>query len=151
MVGCGQAKQAIAMGQGLFRARDAWLPPVRRVEILRKAAQLMQERAEPLVLDAGRKGGKPLVDSRVEVARAIEWHAELRRDAVIYPPTKGVYAFHLSLPSFYEQGRCGGLLRCGAGCARDVWPPAQDRSPAQITVWDCRMRNSSVLEQHSAN
>jgi acyl-CoA reductase-like NAD-dependent aldehyde dehydrogenase len=58
------------MGHGLFRARDAWLPPVRRVGILGKAAQLMEERAEPLALDAGRKRGKPLVYSRVEVARA---------------------------------------------------------------------------------
>ena len=67
-----QAEQAMATAYALFRDRDAWLPPSRRIEILRKAARLMEERAEPLALQAAREGGKPLVDSRVEVARAID-------------------------------------------------------------------------------
>jgi acyl-CoA reductase-like NAD-dependent aldehyde dehydrogenase len=32
----------------------------------------MQDRAESLALEAAREGGKPLTDSRVEVARAID-------------------------------------------------------------------------------
>ena len=32
----------------------------------------MEERAEDLALEAAREGGKPLIDSRVEVARAID-------------------------------------------------------------------------------
>ena len=67
-----QAEQAMTTAYALFRDRDAWLPPSRRIEILRKAARLMEERAEPLALQAAREGGKPLVDSRVEVARAID-------------------------------------------------------------------------------
>ena len=67
-----QAEQAMTTAYALFRDRDAWLPPSRRVEILRKAAGLMEDRAEPLALQASREGGKPLVDSRVEVARAID-------------------------------------------------------------------------------
>ena len=67
-----QIEQALATAYALFRDRDAWLPPARRIEILRKAAALMEQRAESLALEAAREGGKPLIDSRVEVARAID-------------------------------------------------------------------------------
>jgi acyl-CoA reductase-like NAD-dependent aldehyde dehydrogenase len=72
MAGAEQAEQAMATAYALFRDREAWLPPSRRIAILRQAARLMEERAEPLALEAAREGGKPLVDSRVEVARAID-------------------------------------------------------------------------------
>ena len=72
-------EQALAKAYALFRDRDAWLPPARRIEILRKAARLMEERAEALALEAAREGGKPLIDSRVEVARAIDGVLQLRR------------------------------------------------------------------------
>jgi acyl-CoA reductase-like NAD-dependent aldehyde dehydrogenase len=42
------------------------------VEILRNAAALMEDRVEEFAVEAAREGGKPLVDSRVEVARAID-------------------------------------------------------------------------------
>ncbi len=64
--------QALATAYGLYRDRDAWIAPAKRIEILHKAAQLMRERAEHLALEAAREGGKPLIDSRVEVARAID-------------------------------------------------------------------------------
>lgn len=63
---------ALQTAYALFRNRDRWLSPASRIEILRKAASLMEERAEQLALEAAREGGKPLVDSRVEVARAID-------------------------------------------------------------------------------
>ena len=65
-------ERALAKAHALFRDRDAWLSPARRIEILRAAARLMEERAEALALEAAREGGKPLNDSRVEVARAID-------------------------------------------------------------------------------
>lgn len=67
-----QVEHALATAYALFRDRDAWIPPSRRIEILRKAARLMEDRAEALALEAAREGGKPLLDSRVEVARAID-------------------------------------------------------------------------------
>ena len=67
-----EIEQALATAYALFRNRDAWLAPARRIEILRKAAALMEQRAETLTLEAAREGGKPLIDSRVEVARAID-------------------------------------------------------------------------------
>ena len=63
---------ALAAAYARFRDRDAWLSPGRRTEILERAATIMHERADTLALEAAREGGKPLVDSQVEVARAIE-------------------------------------------------------------------------------
>lgn len=56
----------------LYENRDAWLPMPKRVEILARTAEIMTERAEELATAAAREGGKPLLDSRVEVARAID-------------------------------------------------------------------------------
>lgn len=56
----------------LFAHRDSWLPTPRRIEILDRLGQLMQEHAEVLAMEAAREGGKPLADSTVEVQRAID-------------------------------------------------------------------------------
>ena len=66
------AETAMTTAHGLFRDRDAWLSPGRRIEILERAAQIIESRAEELALEAAREGGKPLIDSRIEVARAID-------------------------------------------------------------------------------
>jgi acyl-CoA reductase-like NAD-dependent aldehyde dehydrogenase len=63
---------ALATAHGLFRNRDAWIPAARRIEILRAAAGILRERREVLATESAREGGKPLVDSLVEVDRAIE-------------------------------------------------------------------------------
>ncbi|MGH8594507.1 MAG: aldehyde dehydrogenase family protein, partial [Gammaproteobacteria bacterium] len=64
--------QALATAYGLYRNRDAWLSPAKRIEVLEHSAAIMSERKEMLALEAAREGGKPLIDSRVEVARAID-------------------------------------------------------------------------------
>lgn len=64
--------QALATAYGLYRNRDAWLSKATRIEILERSAAIMSERKEMLALEAAREGGKPLIDSRVEVARAID-------------------------------------------------------------------------------
>jgi len=64
--------QALATAYGLYRDRDAWLSPAERIEILRRAAEIMRERREELALEAAREGGKPLADSLVETDRAID-------------------------------------------------------------------------------
>ena len=56
----------------LYRNRNNWLPAYRRVEILKKTAQLMEARFEDLAFGIAGEGGKPLVDARVEVTRAID-------------------------------------------------------------------------------
>ena len=65
-------EQALATAYSLFRDRDAWLPTARRIEILERAQALLRERAESLAIESAREGGKPLIDSRVEVARAAD-------------------------------------------------------------------------------
>ena len=70
--GAAAVEKALATAYALHRDRDAWLPPPKRIAILKKAVSLMEASAEELALEAAREGGKPLVDSRVEVARAID-------------------------------------------------------------------------------
>ena len=65
-------EEALYTAYRLFRDRDAWLSAARRIEILRGAAAIMQERREELAVEAAREGGKPLIDSRVEVDRAVD-------------------------------------------------------------------------------
>jgi acyl-CoA reductase-like NAD-dependent aldehyde dehydrogenase len=65
-------EKALKTAHALFRDRLNWLDPAKRIEVLEKTASIMQERFEYLALEAAREGGKPLVDSRVEVARAID-------------------------------------------------------------------------------
>ncbi len=66
------AERAMATAHGLFRDRDAWLSPAERLDVLENAAAIIESRAEALAVEAAREGGKPLIDSRVEVARAID-------------------------------------------------------------------------------
>jgi len=63
---------ALATAHAAFRDRSRWLAPAQRIGILRRAAALMEERSEDLAVEASREGGKPLVDSRVEVRRAVD-------------------------------------------------------------------------------
>ena len=64
--------RALEVAHSLFRDRRGWLPPLRRIEVLSGVASRMEREAEGLAVLAAREGGKPLVDSRVEVARAID-------------------------------------------------------------------------------
>lgn len=63
---------ALATADRLYKDRNGWLPIYKRVEVLEKTQSIMAARAEELALEAAREGGKPLIDSRVEVARAID-------------------------------------------------------------------------------
>lgn len=65
-------ERALDTAHKIFRDRNRWLPIPKRIEILEKTASLMEAQAEHLALEAAREGGKPLIDSRVEVARAID-------------------------------------------------------------------------------
>jgi len=65
-------EQALSTAASLYNNRDAWLPAEQRIHILEKTIVLMEERQEELAIEAAREGGKPLIDSKVEVARAID-------------------------------------------------------------------------------
>jgi acyl-CoA reductase-like NAD-dependent aldehyde dehydrogenase len=66
------AERALKTAHALYRDRDAWLPAWQRVDILERAVEIMSRRADYLALESAREGGKPLVDSQHEVARAID-------------------------------------------------------------------------------
>jgi acyl-CoA reductase-like NAD-dependent aldehyde dehydrogenase len=66
------AEKALSNASDLFNDRANWLSASKRIEILEKTAVLMLEQAEQLADIALQEGGKPLVDSQVEVARAID-------------------------------------------------------------------------------
>jgi len=56
----------------LFSNKKNWLDAEQRITILEKTAAIMQSRFDELATEAAREGGKPLTDSKVEVARAID-------------------------------------------------------------------------------
>jgi acyl-CoA reductase-like NAD-dependent aldehyde dehydrogenase len=64
--------QALKTAHNLYRNRSSWLPSADRIGILEKTATIMASRADELAIEAAREGGKPLLDSRIEVARAID-------------------------------------------------------------------------------
>ncbi len=63
---------ALDTAYALHRDKDGWLPLVERIAILERTAAVMSEHAGLLALEAAREGGKPLIDSKVEIARAID-------------------------------------------------------------------------------
>ena len=65
-------ERALATAHGLYRDRDGWLSKPQRIEILRKAVEIIKERREELAVAAAREGGKPLPDSLVEIDRAAD-------------------------------------------------------------------------------
>jgi len=70
--GSDAVEQALAIADALFRDKKNWLSKEQRIKILEKTANIMQSRFDELAMEAAREGGKPLVDSEVEVARAID-------------------------------------------------------------------------------
>ena len=71
LVDWAQIDEWLNEAQLLHRDRSCWLAVHERIAILRRAADIMRERAEDLALQIVREGGKPLVDARVEAGRAI--------------------------------------------------------------------------------
>ncbi len=66
------AEIALQTAYSIYRDRSQWLAPESRIQILHRTAAIMSERFEQLAFEAANEGGKPLLDSRVEVARAID-------------------------------------------------------------------------------
>lgn len=56
----------------VFRNRGAWPKPHQRVAVLRRLAELLEQRRDHFARQIAREGGKPLSDAAVEVSRAID-------------------------------------------------------------------------------
>jgi acyl-CoA reductase-like NAD-dependent aldehyde dehydrogenase len=65
-------EEKLAAATRAFRDRDGWPVPHHRIAVLRRLAGLLEDRRDHFARLIAREGGKPLVDSRVEVARAID-------------------------------------------------------------------------------
>jgi acyl-CoA reductase-like NAD-dependent aldehyde dehydrogenase len=65
-------EMALNTANNLFASKKNWLTAEQRINILEKAAGIMQSRFDELAIEAAREGGKPLLDSKVEVTRAID-------------------------------------------------------------------------------
>ncbi len=70
-VGIKEVDQALAIAYDLFIDQSKWIPPHERIAILERTAEIMKSRKTELAKIAAREGGKPLMDSEVEVLRAI--------------------------------------------------------------------------------
>jgi len=88
-------EQALNNASSLFFNRAHWLPVDQRINILERMIVLLGEHAEELAAGASLEGGKPLIDSRIEMARCIDSFRicinTLRTDAV-HPPVMGINA-----------------------------------------------------------
>ncbi|MEE9431702.1 MAG: aldehyde dehydrogenase family protein [Melioribacteraceae bacterium] len=71
LVGEKEVEKALSVAHKLFNNRSKWLPTYKRVEILERVVKIMSERVEELTKIAAQEGGKPYMDSKVEVERAI--------------------------------------------------------------------------------
>ncbi|MCZ6828596.1 MAG: aldehyde dehydrogenase family protein [Gammaproteobacteria bacterium] len=67
-----EVQAALTRAAELHRDRRQRLSLQRRIEILHNTARIMTEQAEELARLAASEGGKPLLDSRIEVTRAID-------------------------------------------------------------------------------
>lgn len=65
------AQEALETAHRCFQDRDAWLSPARRIEILKRFGELCQAQYDELVSTAVQEGGKPLMDTKAEITRAL--------------------------------------------------------------------------------
>jgi len=63
---------ALGTAHRLFTDRNNWLTVAERIAILERAVTLIQDQADTLAMGAAEEGGKPLIDSKVEMVRCID-------------------------------------------------------------------------------
>ncbi|TNF65305.1 MAG: aldehyde dehydrogenase family protein [Gammaproteobacteria bacterium] len=67
-----QASEMLNCAYSGFKDRSQWLEPYQRIEILQKLGKLVEAEKDDFALLIAKEGGKPLMDAKVEVARAID-------------------------------------------------------------------------------
>jgi len=72
MANADAVERALAHASHLFADRSGWIPVDQRISILERVIELLKEQAEELAFGAAQEGGKPLIDSRIEMARCID-------------------------------------------------------------------------------
>ena len=64
-------ENALKTAHALFQDQSKWMKAHERIEILKQTASIMKSRLDFLTNKAALEGGKPFVDSKIEVLRAI--------------------------------------------------------------------------------
>jgi len=88
-------EQALVHASRLFADRAGWIPVGQRIASLERMITLLKEQAESLAQGASLEGGKPLIDSRIEMARCIDSIricVDTLRTGHSNPPVMGVNA-----------------------------------------------------------
>ncbi|MDQ6962790.1 MAG: aldehyde dehydrogenase family protein [Mariprofundaceae bacterium] len=86
-------EQALQNAHKLFSDRTSWLSVVQRIEVFKRVLVLMKNQFECLAKQASAEGGKPLLDSRIEMSRCIDSMRlcmESLRTQHAEPPTMGI-------------------------------------------------------------
>lgn len=71
LVGEKEVEKALTIAHDLFQNQSKWISAHERIAILERTTAIMNSRIEELTLTAAQEGGKPYIDSKVEVLRAI--------------------------------------------------------------------------------
>jgi len=74
-----EVENALEQADHLANKPDSAVPVHERIRILEKTANLVEERAEGFARQAAEEGGKPLIDSRIELGRAVQGIRESAR------------------------------------------------------------------------
>jgi len=67
-----QLESWLASAWALFKDRGTWIPLAERIGVLERTSRIMLREKTRLALTAAHEGGKPLLDSQLEVERAID-------------------------------------------------------------------------------
>jgi len=70
--GADSIETALSQASEIYKNPKMWLPKQERIQILKKAISIMASQKDELTHLAASEGGKPWVDSQVEVQRAME-------------------------------------------------------------------------------
>jgi len=108
---------ALAQASRLFANQDGWIPADQRIAILERLIELLKEQAEGLALGAAREGGKPVIDSRIEMARCIDSIRiciDTLRTAACSQPVMGVNAASKNRAALMQKKPIGVVVAVSA-------------------------------------
>jgi len=110
-------EQALEHASRLFADRDGWIAVDQRIAALERTVELLTEQGEALALGASLEGGKPLVDSRIEMARCIDSIRicidTLRTDQS-HPPLMGISAASKNRMALMQKEPIGVVIAVSA-------------------------------------
>ena len=66
-----EINEILSKAESIAKDPAKLIPPYQRIQILEKIAKMMALKVEELTMIAAEEGGKPYIDSKIEVERAI--------------------------------------------------------------------------------